>query len=128
MLAFKIEIDGKPYVVAGFQDWTLLGLDLMALRANLAQRQDHDTVDLSVRGICEQRVPGEHHGVRWVTRRIPVGTKITIEVCESDKCDAPIQRYRSDATVQEIPFTEHELREMRYQDYQRLRQEFETDG
>jgi hypothetical protein len=48
-----------------------------------------------------------------------------VTVVESDHPDPPIRRYRSDKEMQESPFTNHEMREMRWQDYLALKKEFE---
>lgn len=40
----------------------------------------------------------------------------------------PKKRYHSDSNVQENPFTEDEIREIRYQDYLALNAEFEGDS
>jgi hypothetical protein len=38
-----------------------------------------------------------------------------------------VKRFRSDHEVQENPFTEEEMREMRYNDYLNLKEEFEGE-
>ena len=47
--------------------------------------------------------------------------KVTISVVDSEACDPPTKRYRSDKEVQESPFTDEEMLEMRRQDYLRLK-------
>ena len=55
---------------------------------------------------------------------------MTMKVVDTEAVDSPVKRYRSDAKVQESPFTEEEMRDMRYKDYLSLKAEFEgqTDG
>ena len=48
-----------------------------------------------------------------------------VTVVDTDHPDPPTKRYRSDKEVQENPFTEEELKEMRRQDYLELKKEFE---
>ena len=50
-----------------------------------------------------------------------------VEIVDTDEIDAPVKRYRSDQEVQENPFTDEEWREMRYNDYLQLKEEFEVN-
>jgi len=54
-----------------------------------------------------------------------VGSKVSVTVVDVDAADPPVNRYRSDAQVQENAFTDEEWRQLRYQDYLELKREFE---
>lgn len=130
MLAFKVEIDGVPVVVAGAEDWVVLGLHVSAAKGDPnAQaefgREDH--IRFSVGGLSERTVEGEAHHFRWKEQRLAVGSCVVVSVIDAESPDPPVKRYRSDSTVQESPFTEEEMREMRWQDYLALKKEFEGE-
>ena len=127
-LSLLVEIDGERFVVAGSDDWAVLDVTVTAVRANAKTRSKENSIEVTVRGVCEQSVPGEHHGMRWGNRILRVGSKICVTVVSTAQRDEPIKRYRSDSTVQESPYTDEEWREMRYRDYLALRSEFETDA
>jgi hypothetical protein len=65
------------------------------------------------------------HHFRWKEGFLEVGSVFRVRVIDTLNVDHPIKRYRSDSDVQEGSFTDEELREMRYQDYLRLKAEFE---
>lgn len=127
-LSFLVEIDGERFVVAGSDDWGALNVIVTAVRANSAIRAPDDTAEVTVGGVCEQVVPGEHHAMRWGSRPLRIGSRVSVTVLATSDRDEPIKRYRSDATVQESPFTDEEWREMRYKDYLALRREFGSDA
>ena len=49
------------------------------------------------------------------------------EVIDTENPNEPARRYRSDREMQESPFTETELRELRYKEYLELKAEFEPE-
>ena len=57
------------------------------------------------------------HHFRWSERKLRVGSAVTVRVVDIDLPDPPVKRFRSDAEIQECPFTEEEMRQMRYDDY-----------
>jgi len=68
---------------------------------------------------------GIAHHFRWPRVPLKIGSTVRVTVVEVDSVDLPVKRYRADKEVQENPFTEEEMREMRYQDYLALKKEFE---
>jgi hypothetical protein len=127
-LSLLVEIDGERFVVAGSDDWAVLNVVVTAVRANQKLRSPEDSVELTVGGTAEQTRPGEHHHMRWGDRTLKIGSKASITIVSTAQRDVPLKRYRSDSTVQESAYTDHEWREMRYRDYLALRREFEPDA
>jgi len=127
-LSLLVEIDGERFAVAGSDDWSVLNVVVTAIRANPKLRAPIDTIQMTVGGVCEQTIPGEHYGMRWGDRTLGLGSKVCVMVVSTEQRDEPIKRYRSDSTVQESAFTDEEWREMRYRDYLALRKEFEPDA
>lgn len=128
MLAFKIEIDGEDFVTAGFDDWSILSLHVNASRGSPSapfESARYNEARFSVGGLSETDTEGVSHHVRWKDKVLPIGSRVTVTVVEVDHPDLPLKRYRSDAKVQENPFTEEEIREMRWRDYLDLKKEFD---
>ncbi len=57
-----------------------------------------------------------------------VGSKVVINIVETDQPDPPVRRYRSDRLVQESPFSEEEIEQMEREDYVRLKAKFEPQA
>ena len=128
MLAFKVEIDGEEVVTAGFEDWSILALHINASRGSPSapfESARSDEADFSVGGLSESDPAGVSHHVRWKEKALSIGSRVTVTVVDTDCPDQPIKRYRSDAKIQESPFTKEEMKEMRWQDYLELKKEFE---
>lgn len=131
MLAFQVEIDGESFAVAGVEDWSILALHVNAARGDPAADtafSREDSFDFSVGGLTEADTQGDSYHFRWPRKELHIGSKVTVTIVETDTPDAPIKRYRSDQKVQESPFTEAELRELRWQDYLLLKEEFEGNA
>lgn len=128
MLALEVEIDGERFVVAGSEDWGLLSVILTAQRGTPdapAVSARTDSVDVRVGGLTERDGSGQTHHLRWGNKELRLGSRVSVRVIEVDQADTPIKRYRSDAQVQENPFTDNEIREMRWKEYLELKKEFE---
>jgi len=126
MIAFQIEVDGRPTVLAGAKDWSILALHVTASRQVGGGRSDE--VQLSVGGLSEDDQNGVSHHLRWKEQDLQIGTKVVVTVVETNVSDHPAKRYRSDAEIQENPFTDEETRELRWKDYQALKAEFEVSS
>jgi hypothetical protein len=128
MLAFEVEIDGKPIVLAGIEDWSILALHITGSRSKDTDQVEKalaDEVRFSVSGLSRPDASGVRHHFRWGNADLRFGSKVLVTVVETERPDPPAKRYRSDKEIQENPFTEEELREMRRQDYVTLKKEFE---
>jgi hypothetical protein len=129
MIALQIDIDDERYVVAGVEDWSLLRADVLASRVEQDSTVRDGYIELSAGGLTLPNAEGIRQHFRYTTVPLKIGTRVTISVIEVDTVDPPKKRYRSDKTIQESPFTEEEMREMRYKDYLELKAEFErADG
>ena len=124
MLAFKIEVDGEHLALAGFQDWSVLGMHIAAGRSRLNPEQH---IEVSVGGLAESTSGAAYH-VRWRGRDLKIGSRVTVSVVDTQNPDPPTKRYRSDKEVQENPFTDDEMREMRRRDYLELKKEFGSES
>ena len=125
MLAFEMEIDGGPPLVAGAEDWSILNVFVTANRHEPEAPVPGGYIDTSISGMSLPDADGIRHHFRWPRRELRVGSTITIRVVEAPTVQPPIKRFRSDAEVQECPLTDEEIRELRYQDYLELKAEFE---
>jgi len=126
MLAFDVEIDGARAFVAGTEDWSLLSLHVTASRKEDGSPVRDGYIEASMGGLTLPDDASVRHHFRWPVVPLEVGSVVTIKVVEVSSADLPKKRYRSDAQVQESPFTEDEEREMRYRDYLSLKAEFEN--
>ena len=127
MIAFEIEIDGKPVVLAGVEDWSILALHVDASRKGQPSTMRDGYIEFGVGGLALPDAEGIRHHFRWPGKALEIGSVVTVRIVESATADSPAKRYRSDATIQESPFTEEELRQMRYDDYLELKAEFEPN-
>ena len=125
MLAFDIEIDRKKYVTAGVEDWSLLSLPVTASRHEEHSPVRDGYIECSIGGLTLPDGESTRHHFRWVVAPLNVGSVLTVRVVDVLEADKPKKRYRSDSVTQENPFTDEEMREMRYQDYLALKAEFE---
>ena len=125
MIAFNVEIDGTHVVCTGVEDWSILALHVNAARKEANGR---DYIDFNVGGLTLPDAEQVQHHFRWPNKPLAVGSVVTVKVVEIDHADEPAKRYRSDAKVQESPFTDKELRQMRYEDYLSLKAEFDPTG
>jgi len=130
MIALQIEIDGERYVVAGAEEWTTLHADILAMRAEPNSKVRDGYIEIQPRAMERPTSEGHVYHLRWPNRDLKIGDVITITIVETSNVDAPLKRYRSDAQVQEKPYTDEEIREMRYRTYLELREQFEgtADG
>jgi hypothetical protein len=122
MLALKIELDGDEPIIAGVEDWSVLGLNLTATRSEASERFGH--LRTSVGGLTLPNENAVCHHFRWKEMELRVGSRVVVTLVETDSPHPPVKRYRSDGEVREDPFTEGEAREMRLQDYLELKKEF----
>lgn len=126
MIALKIRLNGDYVVVAGQPDMSILSSHITVSRGN-SERGTDDHIRLAAHGLSHDTDKGFPEHFRWKEHELKVGDLVEIEIVESDQIDSPVKRYRSDREVQENPFTEEEIREMRYQTYLELREEFERN-
>ena len=119
---------GSPIVLAGVEDWSILALHMTGSRSkdtDQVEKSDADEVRFSVGGLSRPDTSGVRHHFRWKEEDLRIGSKVLVTVVETGQPDPPAKRYRSDKEIQENPFTDAELREMRRQDYVALKKEFE---
>jgi hypothetical protein len=127
MLAFEVFIDDQRVCLAGFDDWAVLSAIISAVQRREPMPGARDEIELSVGGLSETDASGVSHHLRWVRTELQVGTKVTVNIVETDRPDEPVRRYRSDREVQESPFTDEEIEEMERADWLRLKPKFESD-
>jgi hypothetical protein len=123
MIAFKVEIDGEEFMLAGAEDWNVLSFHINATRSNAAELP-FGNLRTGVGGLSLPDANSVSHHFRWKDKDLSIGSRVVVTVVETDTPQPPVKRYRSDSTVQEDPFTEEEAREMRLQDYLELKKEF----
>lgn len=123
MLTYEVAVNGDRVVRAGIADWAVMSAIVSMVRDDISDNVDYR---LSISGVTRDREDRAHH-VRWRMPTITVGSEVVIRIVESDQPDAPTKRFRADREVQENPFTDEEIREMRYQSYLELKAEFECD-
>lgn len=127
MIAFKVYINGEYKVTAGQEDWAVLSGHVDATRdASCGSSEGY--IRYSIGGLSLKNKDEFGHHFRWKEVELKVGDKVEFEVVDLPEVTEPVKRYRSDQQVQEDPFTEDEIREMRYQDYLELKKEFESES
>lgn len=127
MIALKLSLDGKALITAGMEDWSLVRAEVLAMRNEPDSGVGGGYIELSSGGLTLPDNDDVRYHFRWPRLGLAVGSVVTIEVVETKTATPPKKRYRSDIKVQENPFTDDEMREMRYRDYLALKAEFE-DG
>jgi len=127
MLAFRIEVDGEPFVMAGVEDWSTLSFAVVAGR-RIAGRDDADDLHVALGGMAGagRDAPLDH--VRWRRIEPTLGSRISLEIVETDQADPPIDRFGADAEPHRVAFTDAEWREKRHAEYLKLKAEFEPDA
>ena len=126
MIAYEVRINGSLATTVGQEDMSILTAILTTSRGNQEQSID-DYIRLSLGGLSHETSDGYCEHFRWVVPDVEVGDRVELAIVETTEVDPPKKRYRSDHQVQEDPFTEAEAREMRYQDFLKLKAEFEPD-
>lgn len=124
MIALRIRVNGDEILVIGQEDVSILHSSIVVSRGNF-ERDVDDYIRLNAHGLSQETEKGYREHFRWKDRELQIGDVVEIAVLEANEIDPPVKRYRSDSEVQESPFTEEELREMRYNDYLRLKEEFD---
>lgn len=127
MIALKLSVDGDELLTAGVEDWSLVNAQVLAMRSEPNSEVRDGYIELAAGGLTMPDNENIRYHFRWPRVELPVGSVVTIEIVESENPTPPKKRFRSDAEVQENPFTDEEMREMRYQDYLNLKAEFEGD-
>jgi hypothetical protein len=127
MLAFDIVIDGERLARAGFEDWSVLSAHVTAVKERHGARQRDGELEFSVGGLSRCDEDGAAHHVRWAKRDLGVGSRIAIEVIDTDAPDEPLCRYRSDRDVQESPYSAEEIEQFEREEFLRLKAKFEPE-
>lgn len=123
MIAFEIKINEEKFATAGFDDWGLLHVHVLAHRGRGPNGENE--YEISADGLANQAAPGKYEHVRWGKHALSIGDEVTLRLVDIPSADAPLKRYRSDKTVQESSYTEDEIREMQWQSYLKLKEIFE---
>lgn len=126
MIAFRVSINGGPSVIASQPDWAVLSAMVTAVRNNDARGKD-EQIRVSLGGLSGRSHCGFAEHFRWPESNVGVGDRVELEVIDTENPNEPARRYRSDREMQESPFTETELRELRYKEYLELKAEFEPE-
>lgn len=122
MEAFRVSVDGKCLGDLGVPNY---GNVAVIVGFGRGRKTDPASHSLSVAGLTLPDEDGIGHHYRWSCPNIQIGSRIEIEVVDSEHCVPPARVYRSDHLVQESAFTDEEMREMRYENYLALKEEFE---
>ena len=130
MLAFELFVDDERICLAGMEDWAVMSVILSAV--NPGERSDgpprDGKLDVHVGGLSEGDSNGISHHARWAKIDLDIGSRVTINIVETDSPDPPVHRYRSDRVVREPAFTKQEIEKMEREDYERLKAKFESQG
>ena len=125
MLAFELFVDDRRICLAGMEDWAVMSVILSAVRRRHQDPDDSGRLDISAGGLSETGADGAAYHARWEKVDLAVGSKVVINLIETDQPDPPVRRYRSDREVQESPFTDEEIEEMEREEWLRLKSKFE---
>ena len=125
MLAFELFVDDERICLAGMEDWAVMSVILSAVRAQEGSGRPREaTLGVSVGGLSEHNAEGVAHHARWARIDLATGSRISVNVVDTDHPDPPARRYRSDRQVQEPAFSEDEIEQMEREDYERLKAKF----
>jgi hypothetical protein len=122
MKAFRVVVDGKAMGDLGVADFGMASVTVGFGPTLGAKSVDYH---LHVGGLTQSDENGVSRHYRWACPSIHEGTRIEIEIVDSENCVPPTRLYRSDYKVEEPEFTEEEIRDMRYESYLELKKEFE---
>jgi hypothetical protein len=122
MKAFRVVVDGKPMGNLGVADFSNASVTVTFARSLGIEPVDYY---FHIGGLTQSDENGVSRHYRWAAPSIQEGSRIEIEIVDSENCVPPARVYRSDREVQEPAFTEEEIRDMRYKDYLELKKEFE---
>ena len=128
MLAFEITIDGDRFARAGFSDWSVLSAHVTAIQEGSGRPDRKGELEFSVGGLSKTTAEGAQYHVRWPKRHLTIGSKITIELVQTEQPDEPERRYRSDREVQESPYSDEEIEQFEREEWLRLKAKFEPDS
>jgi hypothetical protein len=130
MLAFELFVDDERICLAGMEDWAVMSVILSAVRSG--QRPDgqprEGKLDVHVGGLSEDDPDGVAHHARWARIDLATGSRVSVNVVETDHPDPPARRYRSDREIHESPFTDEEIEEMEREEWLRLKAKFEPQA
>lgn len=126
MIAFRVSINGGVSIVGSQADWAVLTAIVTAIRNNDAS-DTAEQIQVSLGGLSRRSLCGFAEHFRWPESNVGVGDRVELEVIDAENPNQPARRYRSDREMQESPFTETELRELRYKEYLELKAEFEPE-
>ena len=116
--AFRITADDQEPIVAGLRDGALVSVHIVQTKDGIQS--------LHIGGLTDADANGISYHVRWGNHTLQVTDKLTVEVLTTKQTDEPTRRYRSDADVQESPYTDEEWHEMDRLEYLRLKEIFEA--
>jgi hypothetical protein len=122
MKAFRVVVDGKSLGDLGIADFGNASVIVGFGRGSQSERVDYD---LHVGRLTQADDNGVARHYRWACPGIREGSRIEIEIVDSENCEPPTRLYRSDYQVQEPAFSKEEMREMRHRRYLELKKEFE---
>ena len=99
MIAFEVSLNGKRACVAGVEGFGVLSAILSWVRRHPEKRRHGRTAEedltVDVGGLrSEDSGPGEH--LKWISRSLSVGDRVSIRVVDTLKVDVPATRHRDD--------------------------------
>ena len=127
MLAFELFVDDRRICLAGMEDWAVMSVILSGVRRREQDPGDSGRLDIAAGGLSETDADGAAYHARWEKVDLAIGSRVVINLVETDQPDPPIRRYRSDRDVHESPFTEEQIEEMEREDWLRLKAKFEPE-
>jgi len=98
MIAFEVSLNGKRACVAGVEGFGVLSAILSWVRRHPEKRRQGRTAAeglIVVGGLrSEASGPGEH--LKWISRSLRGGDRVSIRVVDTLKVDVPATRHRDD--------------------------------
>lgn len=127
MIAYRVTVNGVVVATIGQPDMSILNVGVVTSRGN-DERGVADYIRMPLGGLSHETNEGYPEHFRWKEQDLNIGDRVEVEIIDTEEVVPPIKRFRSDKIVQENPFTDEEMREMRYQDYLELKKEFGGEG
>lgn len=121
MKAFRVVVNGEAC-----GDFGVANASNAAVIVNIGRGPNDQDFEywLSVSGLTQPDESNVSRHYRWACPSIQEGSRIEIEIVDSESCVPPTKLYQSDDEIQKPAFTNEEMREMRYQSYLELKKEF----
>ena len=101
MIAFKLSINGEYKCAAGVRDFGVLSAIITWVRRKPEKARDGKIIKEELTADLGALDSKSNEHLKWLSQRLRVGDRVSIEVVETKRADKPKRRYRDDPKVVE---------------------------